>query len=252
MTKPLAVQLYSVRSELQNNFEGVVEDIAHMGYLGVETAGFPGTTPEQAARLFKSLELEVCSAHMGLPLGDQKNEIIDTMRLLGSTHIISGLGPDHFDSLESIHQACDQFNQAAAVAAENGMTFGLHNHWWEFEKVEGRYVYEIMLERLSPEVLFEVDIYWVKTAGIDPSAILEKLGSRVQLLHVKDGPAERDKPMTAAGKGTLEIPAIIKAAGDHPKWLIVELDECKTDMLEAIRDSYQYLISEGLAKGRVE
>jgi hypothetical protein len=32
--------------------------------------------------------------------------------------------------------------------------------------------------------------------------------------------------------------------------MIVELDQCATDMLEAVAKSYRYLVSEGLARGR--
>ena len=63
MTAPIALQLYTVRDALAKDFNGVIQQIADMGYIGVETAGFPGTTPQAAARLFKDLGLTVCSAH---------------------------------------------------------------------------------------------------------------------------------------------------------------------------------------------
>ena len=43
--KNISVQLYSVREMLAVDFAGTVRKIAAMGYQGVETAGFPGTTP---------------------------------------------------------------------------------------------------------------------------------------------------------------------------------------------------------------
>ena len=129
------------------------------------------------------------------------------------------------------------------------MVFGIHNHWWEFLQVEGRYVYQIMLEHLDPAIFFQVDTYWVQTAGPDPAQVVKELGPRAPLLHLKDGPAVKGKPHTAVGDGVLDFPSIVRAAEGVAEWLIVELDSCATDMLEAVEKSYQYLVGEGLARG---
>jgi hypothetical protein len=34
------------------------------------------------------------------------------------------------------------------------------------------------------------------------------------------------------------------------QWLVVELDACDTDMLEAVEKSYKWLVGNGLATGR--
>jgi sugar phosphate isomerase/epimerase len=49
--------------------------------------------------------------------------------------------------------------------------------------------------------------------------------------------------MTAVGEGTVDMPAVLEAAQAHAEWLIVELDECATDMMEAVDKSYRYLAS---------
>jgi len=73
MAAPVALQLYSVREVIAAcGFDEVVRQVAGMGYAGVEPAGFPGTTPAQAKKLFDDLGLAVTSAHLPLPLGDQK------------------------------------------------------------------------------------------------------------------------------------------------------------------------------------
>ena len=76
-----------------------------------------------------------------------------------------------------------------------------------------------------------------------------RLGSRAPLLHVKDGPCQIEAPMTALGEGVVDIPGVVAAGAESTDWLIVELDRCATDMLEAVRKSYQYLIEKGLAPG---
>ncbi len=250
MTAPIALQLYTVRELIaERGFEPVVREVAEIGYAGVEPAGFPGTTPEQAGQLFRELGLQVPSAHMPLPVGDDVQTVVETMTAIGSRYIISGRGPEQFKDPKAIAETCALFNQAAANARAHGLRFGIHNHWWEYLKVGDRYAYEHMLDLLDPDVIFEIDTYWVKTAGADPVAVVRKLGARAPLLHIKDGPATRDAPMTAIGSGVMDFPAIVQAAGEHLEWMIVELDRCATDMMEAVRQSYDYLVGEGLAHG---
>jgi sugar phosphate isomerase/epimerase len=149
------------------------------------------------------------------------------------------------------------YNEAGKFAKANGLQFGLHNHWWEYRnKIDGRFVYEYLLEYLDPNIFFEVDTYWVKVAGQDPSAIVKKLGSRAPLLHIKDGPAkwndllpqDNPDPMTAVGKGTQNFPEIVKAANGNTEWMVVEMDKTSTDVFEALKESYDYLIDNKLAR----
>ena len=59
MPAPIAVQLYTVRDLLEKNFKAVVTQIAEMGYVGVETAGFPNISVLEASDLFADLGLQV-------------------------------------------------------------------------------------------------------------------------------------------------------------------------------------------------
>jgi sugar phosphate isomerase/epimerase len=250
MSAPVAIQLYTVRDVLADDFAGVVKEIADIGYVGVEPAiDHLGATPEEAGQLFKDLGLAVPSAHTPLPLGERKNEVLDTMAALGCKCIASGKGPDDFATMDKIKRTCDLFNEANGVAAEAGLTFGIHNHWWEFQQVEGQYVYRVMLERLDPDVFFEIDTYWVKTAGPDPAEVVRTLGKRTPLLHIKDGPAVRGAPHVAVGDGVMDFSGIVAAGAGSTEWMIVELDSCATDMMGAVEKSYRYLVRNGLAYG---
>ncbi|HQE92392.1 MAG TPA: sugar phosphate isomerase/epimerase [Anaerolineae bacterium] len=250
MTSPIGLQLYSVREDVQQHgFADAVRKVAAMGYIGVEPAGFPGTTPEAAGKLFKELGLVVPSAHTGLPLGQTKNEVLDALRAIDCPRIITGKGPADFATLDKIKATCDLFNEANQVARENGMAFGVHNHWWEYLQVEGRYVYQVMLERLDPAIFFELDTYWIKTAGVDPAQVVREMGARAPFLHIKDGPCVKDEPMTAVGDGVMDFPTLVAAGKPHTAWLIVEIDRCAGDMMEAVAKSYDYLVENRLARG---
>ena len=115
--------------------------------------------------------------------------------------------------------------------------------------MEDRLGFDVMLELVDPGVVFEVDTYWVQTGGQSAAELVKRLGDRAPLLHIKDGPATEKEPMVAVGQGVLDFPTIIPAA-TGAQWLIVELDRCATDMLDAVDESYRYLVGEGLAHGR--
>ena len=250
MTTPIALQLYTIRDLLAQDYEGTIRDIADMGYIGVETANMFGKSPASAATLFGELGLTVTSAHGQLPLGDQKQEVIDTMGALNCKRLIlPWQPPEKFKSFDGIKSICDSLNEAAAVGKANGFQVGYHNHWFEYELLENRIPIDVMLEHLDPDVFLEVDVYWVQTAGQNPVEGVRRLGPRAPLLHIKDGPCQIEAPMTALGEGVVDIPEVVKAGDGSTEWLVVELDECATDMMEAVRKSYQYLIGKGLARG---
>ena len=249
MAAPIAIQLYTVREALAQNFKAVVTRIAEMGYVGVETDRFPGLSLIEASDLFADLGLEVCSVHTQLPLGKQKNQVIELAHELEVNRVVTSTPREAFESMDALKRLCDRWNQAGQIAAENDLELGLHNHWWEFGDVEGRSGFDILVEELDEDIFFQVDTYWVNTGGGDSVQVVEELGERAPLLHIKDGPCDAEKDMQAIGEGKMDFPPIIEASHGTCDWLIVELDRCETDMMEAVEKSYQYLVGNELARG---
>ncbi len=255
----IALQLYSLRNEMEKDLAGTLEKIAEIGYRWVETAFFPeGVSLEQAGQLLKQNGLSVCAIHCEFPEGEQKSKMLELAEAYDCQRMVWHGWPEdeRYQTLEGTRELIDIYNEANQFAKSNGLQFGLHNHWWEFEQQpSGRHVYLELLEGLEPDVFFEIDTYWVKVAGHDPAKIVASFGSRAPLLHIKDGPAkfsnalDKDvpEPMVAVGQGTQDFPKIVAAAKGHTEWMIVELDVCATDMLTAVKDSYQYLTSNQLA-----
>lgn len=249
MTAPLAVQLYSLRDAIMQDLDGVLNNLAAIGYAGVEPYG--GIDYKRAAPLIKSLGLEVPSMHANPPVGDDEGPVLEMANAYGLKSIIAPWRPpEDFTTADGVKRTADLLNQANKVAQANGFSYGYHNHWFEFEPVEGRTAYDILRENLDPAVTLQVDTYWVQVAGHDATALVRDLGSRAPLLHIKDGPAVRDEPMTAVGEGVMDVAGIVKAGGSNTEWLIVELDRCATDMMTAVEKSYHYMVKEGLGRGR--
>ena len=85
--------------------------------------------------------------------------------------------------------------------------------------------------------------------GADPVALVKDLGKRAPSLHIKDGPGVRGVPQVALGEGSIDIPGIIQAGTGATEWLVIELDDCATDMMTAVEKSYHYLVKNGLGRG---
>jgi sugar phosphate isomerase/epimerase len=258
-TAKVALQLYSVRNELEKDFSGTLRRLAGIGLKTVETAFWPKeVTIKQAAKNVKDAGLSVSSCHIDIPIGDKKSTMLIVAESFDCKRMIWHGWPEdkRYDNLDGTKELVGIYNEASNFAKSNGLEFGLHNHWWEYRnRVGGRFVYEWLLEGVDKDVFFEIDTYWVKVAGQDPAAIIEKFGSRAPLLHMKDGPAlwndslpkDNPDPMVALGTGTQNFPAIVRAADDHVKYMIIEMDKVATDVFQAIEKSYQYLITNRFA-----
>ena len=258
----IALQLYTVRDQMKQDIAGTLHKIAEVGFEAVETAFWPeNITVKQAAKYLQDAGLAVSSAHVELPIGDKKDAMLEIAETFNCKRVIWHGWPEdkRYSSLEGTKQLVDIYNESNDFAKSHALQFGLHNHWWEYRnKVDGRYVYEVLLESVDPDIFFEIDTYWVKVAGHDPAAIVAKFGKRAPLLHIKDGPAkwndelpkDNPDPMVAVGKGAQDFPAIVKAANGSTEWMIVEMDKTATDVFQAIQDSYDYLVKNKLARGQ--
>ena len=238
---PIGLQLYSLREDAAKDFPGTIEKVAEIGYKGVEFAGLHGHRPKEIADLVSDLGMQVTSSHVGLPTPETVHEIAQIELTLGNRSVISGFDPDDMETLDQCKAAAEKFAQAAELLKPYGMRFLFHNHWWEFRIFNGKTGYDIIMEE-APNVLSELDIYWAAFAKFNPVEIIKKYTARIPILHVKDGPLGETPDYVALGEGDVDVNSAVHAADANTlDWLIVELDECKTDMLEAVEKSFDYL-----------
>jgi sugar phosphate isomerase/epimerase len=230
----------------------VLARLGAKGYAGVELAGFGDLDPEQLSDALSRAGLALSSAHVGYARPDEFAAALDDHSVLGcSTAVVPAMRADGFEGLDAVQRTADRINRLVGVARERGMTLGYHTHWWELTRMpDDRPALLHLFEHLAPDVVAEVDVYWAQVGGCDPAELVAALGSRVALLHVKDGPAdEPPSPMVAVGDGAVDIPGVLAAAPDA-RWHVVELDRCATDMFDAVERSYDYLVGGGYSRGR--
>ncbi len=239
---PISIQLYTVREQTKDgNHLAILKQIADIGYDAVEGFGF-GMTPEEFKGVVNDLGMVVSSYFGPLPEPDNVNELIDTTLRLGTKHNVSGFWIPSFETVDAIAETADKLNEVLPAFEKAGVTFSLHNHWFEFETIDGKLKIDYLIER-CPKLQLELDIYWASNFAANRSEeMVAKYRDRIHLLHIKDGPLVRDEPMTAAGGGKVDVRACLQAA-DPAKldWAIVELDEFAGDMMDAVADSHLYL-----------
>jgi sugar phosphate isomerase/epimerase len=246
--KPLSIQLYTVREAIKDQgILPVLKQIADIGYKGVEGGAGNGLSASEFRAEVEKLGMVVSSTWGDVSNVEGADALIRSCRELGTNYAAGGFWIPAFESVETIKETAAKLNETLPRLKDAGVTFGLHNHWMEFETREGRLVIDHLIEA-CPIVQLELDVYWCSNFGANkPEEMAAKYADRVALMHVKDGPQKKDEPMTAVGHGTVNIPACIQAA--NPAWLIVELDEYAGKMMNAVRDSYTYLVGQGLAAG---
>ncbi|ROQ39734.1 sugar phosphate isomerase/epimerase [Frondihabitans sp. PhB188] len=241
MTTPLSVQLYSVRDAVAENLQAAVDRLAAIGFTDVEPYGFAERPTEFAAAL-KSAGLAAPSGHAAVIASDDPDAIFAAAVEVGIETVIDPHAPDpSWASTDAVAALAERVNSLSATAAAHGLRFGYHNHNWELEKTfDGQTALELFASQLAPEVVLEVDTYWAEIGGVDAAALLTRLGDRVQLIHVKDGPRTGGKELQApAGQGEMPIPAILAAAPQARR--VIEFDVYAGDVFEGIAESFAWL-----------
>lgn len=248
---PIAAQLWSLHEEASRDLLGVLERVAALGYLAVEPISLYGHKPSVVREVADGLGLQFCSAHAPFPAGDAAEAILDEHQELGVETLVWSMEPEEFTTRDGVLRGVERVNEAAANAARRGMRIAYHNHFAEFENVFGaERAYDLLLRELDPAVAVELDVYWVRTAGLDPAPVAASLGERVEFVHLKDGPARgMDDYMVAFGEGVVDVESVVHA-NPAIRWHIVEADRSRQDMYGLLRRCYEFLVGRGLAVGR--
>lgn len=236
-----SLQLYTLRDSIKADLPGTIRRVAEIGFRQVEPYNFVAMAKELGAAL-KETGLTAPSGHAPL-LSQDQDEIFTAAKELGITTVIDPfIAADRWQSAEDIQATAAELNAAAKKGAEYGIRVGYHNHAWELEStIEGRTALEYFADLLDPELVLEVDTYWVAVGGQDPVEILGKLGDRVKLIHIKDGPLTTDtKAQLPAGKGQVPVLAVVAAARSLETG-VVEFDDYDGDIFEGIAESLAFL-----------
>jgi len=250
--KHIGLQLYSLRDDVSElGIQKVLEIVAQMGYVNLETAGYSNgkiydLAPAEFKKIVEDLGMKATSAHLVREITDNHSEDMawwsratEAFAAAGMKYMIMPWAP--FDgkgaTLDNVKRYSEYFNEIGMKSAGFKIEFGYHNHEFEFtNRIDGVPVYDLLLEYTNPNhVIFENDVYWTKVGGYNAVDYLKKYPQRHKLLHIKDEKA-------IGSSGTIDFKPIFDQfyANGMKDWY-VEVEKYDGTPQEDVEKSYDFL-----------
>lgn len=254
---PIGLQLSTLVKHQVDEPELVsnLHQIAAIGFQEVEPWHAAYTIPaEQLRKDITDAGLTVSCGHF--EYADLTSDFAGQMnyaKALGLKWVLCPMLPkSQWMSPEGYRTAAKQFNDWAKRINGMGMQFAFHNHDYEFRKFDGVTGYDILLQETDPTLVYlEMDCYWITQAGYDPQQMLNRLGHRVRMLHIKDRKpgfppsydmSEGSSHFTEVGTGGINWPAILATAEKlNIEHYFIEQDRIQGSPIDSLRASYNYL-----------
>jgi sugar phosphate isomerase/epimerase len=184
----VGVQLYTVRADLEKDFEGTLAKVASIGFKEVEFAGYFNHPPRQVRDVLARNGLTAPSAHVDYPsLGDKLPQILEDARTIGHEYLVNPwIDESVRNQADGWKRVAETFNRAGDQSKRAGIQFAYHNHHFEFAPVNGKLPYDTLLETCDPQLVkMELDLCWITVAGKDPLEYFRRHPGRFPLVHVK-------------------------------------------------------------------
>lgn len=212
----LSYQLYSSR-----NFPPLADTLkllSGIGYKSVETYGGLLEDPDALEAALAGTGLTVGSSHVGLDaLENQLPQVIDTaqrfaMKSLFCPFLMPDLRPSDADGWRAFGAKLQSISDELA---SHGLSFGWHNHDFEFVALPGGEIPMDLILEGGPTIPWEADIAWIVRGGRDPVAYINKYGDRISAIHIKDiaptGECVDEDGWADVGEGVMDWSAILSA-----------------------------------------
>ena len=228
--KKFGLQLYSLRDDLPKDPKGVLKQVASFGYKQVESyegkqGMFWGMTNKEFKTYLGELGMDIVSSHCNINT-DFETKAAQAGEIGMKYLICPHLGMQK--TIDDFKKFAEKFNACGEICKKNGLRFAYHNHGYSFTELEGQMPQDVLMQNTNADLVdFEMDIYWVVTAGADPIAWLNKYPGRFKLCHVKDRRKEADlKDQDASidlGAGSIDFASILKTGSSKGlQYYIVE------------------------------
>lgn len=247
--KDFGIQLYSIKEDmLKSPFEVLVK-LAEYGYKTLESFEsdlgiYWGMSNMEFKREVENVGMKLIASHVDINVNFEAK--VDEAAKAGVQHLICP-SIDGGNTLDYYRAFADKFNECGEICQKAGIRFGYHNHGYSFKPIDGIYPQDIIMENTDAKLVdFEIDLYWVLTAGEDPIRWLQKYPNRFTHCHLKDRenlPLDQEDASIDLGKGILNIPEVLKVAENNGlKHIIIEQERYPiAEPLEATRANANYL-----------
>lgn len=244
----VALQLYSVREEMAKDMDKTLGAVKAMGYDYVEFAGYYGRSAEEVKALLDKHGLTCMSVHQGPNLFlEEGQKAVDYIKTLGVKYsVIPWYERSRLAGTDKWEETIESFTKIGKLLKDNGIKMLYHNHDFEFETEDGKYLLDILFDTMPKELISpQFDTGWVTYSGENPAKYIEKYAGRVDIIHLKDFTAKKlksgpvyaliDDSGVAKGGGTLEENGFsYKALGDgmlDVKAILEAAEKCGTEYI---------------------
>ncbi|RIW12602.1 sugar phosphate isomerase/epimerase [Algoriphagus lacus] len=250
--------LYTVRDAMGKDPKGTLKAVADAGYAYVESANyadgkFYGMTPAEFKSYLGSLGLTAKSAHMGMVNMENADQLIADVKAAGITYFVIPVPPmgmfkfDPATRSMGMTGTADDLVKIMDTLGEKCHNAGLqllyHNHDFEFKPLaDGTVIEDVLLEKCNPKyVNFQMDLFWVTKAEVDPLVYFEKYPGRFKAWHVKD--MNNEGQFAPVGTGNIDFKRILdqKKKSGMEFYLVEQDNTFGLDPLEAIKISHEGL-----------
>ena len=188
----LGAQLYTVRTEMEKDFDGTLAKVAAIGFTEVEFAGYFGRTPQQVREALDRNRLTAPSAHIDYAsvTGDKWTSVIESAGTIGHKYLINAWIDEPIRREPGVWtRIATAYNRAGEASKRAGVQFAYHNHNFEFvplDELGGKVPYDFLLESCDPSLVkMELDLCWIAAAGKDPLEYFRRYPGRFPLVHIK-------------------------------------------------------------------
>ena len=213
--KEIGIQLWTLKDLIQDDLNASLEAIGKMGYTSIETYGFDGNffgiTPKEFYSICNGFGLKVQSTHTNIT---DKNAafLAEKAAMAGLEYLImpSMMGRPE-NTIDDFKRTAHEMNLIGETCRQFNLSFGYHNHEFEFRPLEGTLPYNVLLSETNPDFVgFQLDTYWIVKAGYDPLLYFQKHPGRFSTWHIKD--LGNDGESCIIGNGKIDFRALMAQA----------------------------------------
>jgi len=245
------LQVYSVRNQLNEDFEGTMKKVAQVGYTLVEGYGLNldgkylgKITAEHYKKVVTDLGMNLIASHCAYFNHEDAPKMIEAAEISGIDYLIIPSIPGRLRmDIGGYKTVAENFNKIGEQCKAAGLKFGYHNHAFEFDIIENQIPQEILMNETDTEyVVFEADIFWCNKGGYDAVKLIEKYPGRVELFHVKDATAEKHE--ATVGEGVIDFKSIFEAGKANGLQHYFIEDERTDDPFANIKADHDYIVAQ--------
>ena len=241
------LQLYTIRSLMQDDVPAALALVAEVGYRHVEFAGYFGYPASELRLMLDDLGLAAPATHVSpADMAENLEAVVESALTMGHRYpVVYAIDPESRATLDDYYRVAERFNAWGEACDRAGLRFAYHNHAFEFESIDGRVPYDVLLEETDSSLVdFELDLYWIRAGGRSAVEYFERYPGRFTLWHVKDMDTQGE--IIDVGDGIIDFAALFDRDDSGVRYAYVEHDN-PPDPEMTIRRSYaalEYMLTE--------